>query len=156
MPIYFKSNIKSWQISVFAQKTSVSKTIKLKDMSIIIPDVNHTVFDRWMAAVNEHDVDALCKLYSSNAILIPAVSNDIKYTQADIYEYFTNLLDKQDLKVELLNCHVKYENGHKIDTGNYLFTWNEDGELVSTKVRFSLLIDEHRIVVHHSSFWPEG
>ncbi len=124
-------------------------------MSVIIPNAEHSVFDQWITALNEHNVSALCNLYASNAILIPATSNEIKYAYDDIQEHFEYLMTKEDIKAELLNNHTRYENGHRIDTGNYQFTWQEGGEIVSAKVRFSFLVDNHKIVVHHSSFWPQ-
>ena len=133
--------------------TTINRSIS---MSVIIPGVKHPVFDRWVSALNDHNVDAICNLYSDNAILIPAISNTIRHKRDDIRDYYEGFLSKEDLRAELANCHVCYENGHKIDTGNYLFTWNEGGEIVSAKARFSFLIDQEKIIVHHSSIWPEG
>lgn len=126
---------------------------KLIIVSIIITEQEHSILDSWVDCINNKEIDALCELYSNNAVLIPAASTSVKLNPGGIREYFLTALQKDELKANLLTCSVLFENGHKIYKGNYAFTWYEEGELCNAKAQYSFVIDNNKIIVHHSSLW---
>lgn len=110
-----------------------------------------TALEKWLYAVNEQNIDKICALYLPNAVMIPAVSDKILNTQADIREYFSFLLSKENLYAELLDCKVTRDNGHVINTGNYQLTWTENGEKLHAVSKFSFVTVDYKILVHHAS-----
>lgn len=120
-------------------------------MSIIITEQEHSLLDNWVDSINKGDLDKLCTLYSPKAVLIPSTTNIVKQSPNDIRDYFATALQKEKLTANLLSCNTLYENGHQIYRGNYAFTWYEEGRLRSVKAQYSFVIDNEKIIVHHSS-----
>lgn len=116
--------------------------------------VSHPVIDAWLKAVNARSVDAVCKLYASDAILLPTLSSDVCDTPQQIRVYFEYFLEHIELKAELQSCYVQQYSEIKIDSGIYLFTWNEGNRSTSTRARFTFVIRNGLIVEHHSSLMP--
>lgn len=110
-----------------------------------------TALEKWLYAVNEQNIDSLCALYLPNAVMIPAMPDTILNTATGIREYFTFLLQKENLYAELLDCKVTRDNGHVINTGNYQLTWTENGEKFHAVSKFSFVTVNYKILVHHAS-----
>lgn len=112
------------------------------------------VLTKWTAAINDHDIDGLLRLYSDNAIMIPAFSTRIRASKDEIRELYANLFKKDSLEVEIQQITSQSVNGLKIDSGQYLLKWSTQGFSQSNHLRFSFVIQEGKIATHHSSIEP--
>jgi len=116
--------------------------------------VAHPIIDQWLTAVNLHDLEAVCGLYLPDAILLPTLSDTIRDTPEGIREYFIHFLGKDRLSATLENCYVQEYYDLKIDSGVYLFSWQEGLKERLLRARFTFVIKDNRIAEHHSSLCP--
>ncbi len=116
--------------------------------------VAHPVIDHWLVAVNDHDLEQVCSLYLPDAILLPTLSQTIRDTPGSIRDYFVQFLAKPGLRASLEHCYVQEYSEIKIDSGVYLFTWQENGHTKAAKARFTFVIKDNKIAEHHSSLVP--
>lgn len=124
-------------------------------MSIITTQEEYPVLDNWLSAVNNNELENICELYHDNAVLIPIASDVIRRNAAEIKAYYSDLLQQDRMKINILNRSVVYENGHMVYVGNYVFNWYEGEELRTAKSRYSFVTDKGKILVHHSGYWPD-
>src|SRR4051794_24414536 len=50
------------------------------------------LFDKWNATLQTGKAEEVVKLYAPNAVLLPTVSNKVRYSQAEIQDYFEHFL----------------------------------------------------------------
>ena len=115
----------------------------------------HPVLREWLKAVEQRDADLISSLYAESAVLIPLMSNTIRNGNELIRDYFEQFFKKADLHVQFSSFGMMQKNGHEICSGNSMFSWLEGEERVHTKARYSYVIDNGKILIHHSSYWPE-
>ncbi len=125
--------------------------IELEDM---IDEPNVPVFDKWVAAVNSHDINALMKVYSDDAMMIPAFSTRIRRNIDQIKDLYRDLFQKHDLQVVPYQVSTHKVDGLKVDMGQYKIKWRSDGFEESNDLRFSFVIKDGKIISHHSSLEP--
>jgi uncharacterized protein (TIGR02246 family) len=114
------------------------------------------VVDRWAAAFNSNDVDALVRLYAPDAILVGSTGLSLKEGSEAIRGYFARLAksgDKVvigDRKIIALDDNISYA------TGFYEFSAVRDGEVRKSWAGFSMVLVKHGndwlIAHHHSSY----
>src|SRR5262249_24903329 len=107
--------------------------------------------DRWVAAYTAHDVEALIKIYTPDAILQGTSEPQINVGSDDLRKYWRNLPTSGG-PVTIQERHMVVINDTTVlAVGFYTFR---------QKARFSFLIvkrgDEWRIAHHHSSSIPKG
>ncbi len=109
----------------------------------------------WATAINAADIEAVVKLYSPGAILIPSMSNELKKNAKQIKEYLAYLLAKDRFKVEILEHVSQKLEDITVASGIYIFSWNIKNKLHKVSARFTLVIQNGLIMQHHSSVAPE-
>lgn len=109
----------------------------------------------WATAINAADIEAVVKLYSPGAILIPSMSNELKKNAKQIKEYLAYLLAKDRFKVEILEQVSQKLEDITVASGIYIFSWNIKNKLHKVSARFTLVIQNGLIMQHHSSVAPE-
>ncbi len=136
--------------SIFKEDSEGSK-MELEDM---IDEPSVPILDKWAASVNNHDINTMMKLYAPNALMIPAFSSRIRESRDQIKDLYRDLFDKDNLKVVLIQSSVTKINGLKVDTGQYKLKWNADGFEEDNILRFTFVIQDEKIISHHSSLEP--
>jgi MFS superfamily sulfate permease-like transporter len=114
------------------------------------------VWDRWVEALNSHDVNALVDLYDENAVFAPEFSTRIRNSSELIKDYYKDLFDKDDVFVSVLNLDSKVSETKKIDSGTIGVGWREHGIEKTHVMRFSAVIENGKILAHHGSILPSG
>lgn len=115
----------------------------------------YELINLWAAAMNAADIEAVVKLYSPNAILIPSMSNELKKNAKQIKEYLAYLLAKDRFKVEILEQVSQKLEDITVASGICIFSWNIKNKLHKVSARFTLVIQSGLIMQHHSSVAPE-
>jgi hypothetical protein len=117
------------------------------------------LIDRWAAAFNRNDVDALVKLYAPDAIFMSSVDPSIYERTAAIREYYAKV-GGSGRKVEMGERRMTVlSDVAVVSTGLYEFTGMRDGKPVTNPARFTMLLvrlgADWMIVNHHSSQRPK-
>jgi uncharacterized protein (TIGR02246 family) len=114
------------------------------------------LFDDWNEALATRDPDAVVALYGENSVLLPTLSNQVRYTPDAKRDYFVHFLQDGpqgsiDEREILLGCNTA------IDTGLYTFAFEDTGDVAHARFTYTYgLEDGHwRITSHHSSLMPE-
>jgi uncharacterized protein (TIGR02246 family) len=112
------------------------------------------VVDRWVAAFNSNDVNALVSLYAPDAILVGSTGLILREGSEAIRGYFARLAksgDKVvigDRKIIVLDDNVSYA------TGFYEFSAVRNGETKKSRAGFSMILVKHGndwLITHHHS-----
>lgn len=116
------------------------------------------LFTIWNDALQTRDPDAVARLYSADAILLPTVSNKVRHDHAEIRDYFVTFLAKQPRGV-MNESNVREFGDLAIDSGVYTFDLTSDGATTQVPCRYTFVYrreaDGWKIVEHHSSAMPE-
>ncbi len=137
-------------ISLFREQSATSKL----ETTDIMAEPGVPVMNKWVKAINTHDIDALMSVYSEEALMIPAFSTRIRSNQAEIRALYLDLFEKNDLEVIPRNVSSIITDGVKVDSGQYQLKWKSDGFDDSNDLRFSMVIADGKIVCHHASLEP--
>jgi hypothetical protein len=112
-------------------------------------------FGLWCGAVNRHDVPAICELYHPEALLLATLQPVPRETPEQIFEYFTNLMQRPKMHCQLEDYVVRVDDDVATLAGRYVFSFTENGVPTSIPARFSftyrLTGNEWQIICHHSS-----
>jgi len=112
----------------------------------------------WKKALSSGNVDNIAKLYAGDAILWGTLSPVIRNTPELIREYFLKFATLEDIKVEFRDREVRRHGDIALNTGYYIFSWKEDGKMITVPGRYSFVYKfdgEWKIIDHHSSVIPE-
>ena len=114
------------------------------------------LFDRWNASLATLDSDAVVANYAEDAVLLPTVSNQPRFTQAEREDYFDHFLEGHP-QGEILERRIQLGCGMAVDSGLYRFTFS-DGRQVTARYSYAYRHNdgEWLIVSHHSSALPES
>ena len=119
------------------------------------PQDANAVVDRWSAAYNTNDPDAVVKSYWPDAILLGTVSPVMSEGMEAIRTYFSPLKGSGNKNVIGDRRTIVLDDNAVVVTGFYEFTRMQDGKPVPAPSRFTMLIikrgDEWHIAHHHSS-----
>ena len=119
------------------------------------PQDANAVIDRWSAAYNTNDPDAVVKNYWPDAILLGTVSPVMSEGTEAIRTYFSPLKGSGNKNVIGDRRTIVLDDNAVVVTGFYEFTRMQDGKPVPAPSRFTMLIikrgDEWHIANHHSS-----
>ncbi len=115
----------------------------------------NAVVDRFSAAYNSNDPEAVVKLYTPDAILLGTVSPVISMGTEAIRNYFSMIKGSGNRNAIQERHTIVLGDNAVVVTGFYEFTRMKDGKPVPAPSRFTMLIvksgDEWRIAHHHSS-----
>ncbi|MEP1033536.1 SulP family inorganic anion transporter [Ekhidna sp.] len=120
----------------------------------IMQELRVPVLNKWVRAVNDHDIDTLMDLYADNAMMIPAFSSKIRKSKGEVQGLYHDLFEKDDVKVVPVDIVTQRINGLKVDSGVYELIWKSGGFEKRNKLRFSFVIQDQKITSHHSSIEP--
>jgi uncharacterized protein (TIGR02246 family) len=113
----------------------------------------------WSEALSRRDLESLAALYAPEAILLPTLSREIRRTPAEIAEYFRAFLENGP-ECRVLDSSVQRTGGVILHAGIYRFTMTAQAGRPEVDVRFTFVYQEKgagwEIILHHSSFLPEG
>lgn len=112
------------------------------------------VLDKWVRAINAHDINGLMNVYSDGAIMIPAFSTRIRQNKHEIKSLYKDLFEMNNLKVTPYQVNSQKIKGLKVDSGQYKISWNSGGFDEENNLRFSFVIQDGKIISHHSSIEP--
>lgn len=119
-----------------------------------LPDPAH-LFAAWNEALRRRDAEAVTRLYSADAVLLPTADDDVRVGQAAIRDYFVHFLARGP-RGRLLQRHTQLGWDMLVDMGSYAFDF-ADGSAVGARYTFVWrpLAGGWRITHHHSSVLPE-
>jgi len=117
-------------------------------------------FDAWLAAVRTGTSDAVMKLYTKDAILLPTLSPTVANTPELRKKYFDVFTAKKNLKGTVNEEHIRVFGDFAVNSGLYTFTYTEKGKTDSVPARFTYVYRKTPqgwlIIDHHSSKLPTG
>ena len=122
--------------------------------------MNVSLLEKWVSCIMNADLEALLAMYKPNALLFATFEQKPLDTPSLIRDYFTNFFSREGAGVELDPQTITHTNiGESISssTGLYTFFFNENGQLVRQKARFTFIFNEENsgsILHHHSSVIP--
>lgn len=114
------------------------------------------LFDRWNASLQTGDARNVAQNYTSDAVLLPTVSNEPRLDQAGRIDYFEHFLAKKPVG-KINTSTVRIGCNKAVDTGTYTFTFS-DNSSVDARYTFTYVWvnDQWLITSHHSSAMPEA
>jgi len=113
------------------------------------------LFAEWNRALQTGEPKNVAALYETNSVLLPTVSNQVRYNHAEIEDYFVHFMAQSPVgSIDVAN--VRTFGQVAINSGLYTFTF-EDGTAVQARFTFVYRWNGTRwmIVEHHSSQMPE-
>jgi len=113
------------------------------------------LFDTWNSALASQSPQQVAALYAEDAILLPTVSNQVRYTQAEREDYFSHFLTKGP-QGKIDESNVRMFGEIAIHSGIYTFTFSDRSRV---QARFTFIYrlngNQWKIIEHHSSAMPE-
>ena len=118
------------------------------------------LLDRWVAAFNANDPNAVTALYTPDAILLGTSSPVISQGTEQIFDYFARL-PKSGNQVRISERHILVLNDTAaVGTGFYEYELVQNGRTVLAPARFTMVIvkrgDQWLIAHEHSSQRPSA
>ncbi len=113
------------------------------------------LFHEWNGALQTGDASIVTALYDVEGILLPTVSNQVRYTHDEISDYFESFLARRP-QGQIDHSNVRLLGNLAINSGTYTFTFN-DGSEINARYTFVYRWSGERwmILEHHSSQMPE-
>ena len=111
------------------------------------------LLNRWVETVETCQIDQVTSLYATDGVLIPTVSNQIRYNHSEISDYFDHFLGKKPVCV-IDSFHDFVKADLMVISGIYTFTF-EDGSVAKARYSFLFSAIDSLIYQHHSSLLPE-
>ncbi len=114
-----------------------------------------SLFDEWNHALQTGDPKKVVVLYESNGILLPTVSNKVRYNHTEIENYFADILCRGP-KCKIDESKIRTYGEIAIHSGVYTFSFN-DNSTIPARFTFVYRWNGTRwmIIEHHSSQMPE-
>ncbi len=147
-----KSNVEIWQ--QFKGSFQEQKQPTKIEQEDIITEPSVPVLKKLQLAVNNHNLDLLMKLYSEDAILVPAFSTKLRRGKNQIQAFYKDFFEKDEVQITVYQVNSQKADGLKVDNGMYEMKWKNHGFEKKEHIRFSLVIKDRKIVTDHSSIEP--
>ena len=114
----------------------------------------------WAQAIRSGYVESVMRLYDDKAVLWGTLSQEMRADRESIRRYFTKFEDHEGLNVEFTRSLIRIFGDIAINSGNYTFSWREQGRQISVPARFSFIYHYEYgswlIIDHHSSILPDS
>ena len=130
------------------QKTEHCKKVSEAEISAL--------FDRWNESLASGNPSKVVANYAERSILLPTVSNKVRFRVDDKEDYFAHFLEnhqsgKIDQRFVDIGCNTA------MDAGLYTFSFAKTGTSVSGRYSYTYHWDGEQwlITSHHSSVMPE-
>lgn len=113
-------------------------------------------FTRWNEALKTGDAKTVASLYALDSVLLPTVSDKVRYTPAEKEDYFKHFLEKKPVG-EINERAIQIGCNWALDAGIYTFTYQKTGEKATGRYSYTYRWDgkQWQISSHHSSLMPE-
>ncbi|NYT68442.1 SgcJ/EcaC family oxidoreductase [Pusillimonas noertemannii] len=114
------------------------------------------LFDRWNASLQTGDPDKVVANYAQRSILLPTMSNKLRFSAAEKEDYFHHFLaDKPSGRINARMIEIGCNTA--LDAGIYTFTFASTGKQVVARYTYTYNWDGRQwlITSHHSSAMPE-
>jgi len=120
-------------------------------------DRARNLFQLWNDALATGDSATVAARYAKEGVLLPTVSDEARYTNDKIKDYFDSFLKKQP-QGKILEGEIVTGPNWAQDAGIYEFTMGIDGSKVKGRYSFIYVFEdgEWKISHHHSSVMPEA
>jgi hypothetical protein len=113
----------------------------------------------WAQAIETRCPENVLKMYHPEGALWGTLAQEFRFGHEEIFGYFVNFLNKEELKCEFIEGYVRIYDEFAIYSGTYEFTWKFAGRNVLLPARFSFIYKKEAgnwlIMEHHSSMFPE-
>lgn len=114
----------------------------------------------WANYFNTKNLNGILSTYSPNGVLLATFNRDILQGRNSIRPYFVDLFKKENLRVVFEpNPIITYLEEGYIVSGNYTFSFSENGITTNVEARYSYGVEirgkNSFIVNHHSSERPK-
>ena len=114
-------------------------------------------FEKWNQDLQSGKPESIVKLYAQDSVLLPTLSNKLRFTPAEKEDYFKHFMENAPSgKIETRFIDIGCNTA--LDTGVYTFSFAKTGE--SVKARYSYTYqwngNQWLITSHHSSLMPEA
>ncbi|NTV83511.1 MAG: SnoaL-like domain-containing protein [Bacteroidales bacterium] len=113
---------------------------------------------KWAQAIETRIPENVLKVYHPDGSLWGTLAQEYLHGLKAMEGYFVNFLDKEELKCEFREDHIRIFNEFAFYSGSYEFTWLFSGKMVCLPARFSFVFrkvkGEWLIMEHHSSLFP--
>jgi uncharacterized protein (TIGR02246 family) len=113
------------------------------------------LFKQWNDAIKTKKAKNVVALYDESAILLPTISNQVRFNHEEIEDYFDNFLAMVPVG-HIDESNVRIFDQIAINSGIYTFTF-KGGNKVKARYTFVYRWNGLRwmIIEHHSSQMPE-
>lgn len=114
------------------------------------------LFDRWNNSLKTGNPAAVSANYIHDSVLLPTLSNKVRYTDAEKRDYFTHFLANRPVG-KINERRIKIGCNHAVDAGIYTFTYGTTGKKITGRYSFTYDWDGSKWLIshHHSSILPE-
>lgn len=115
-----------------------------------------SLFDTWNSALQTGDPAAVARLYASDSVLLPTLSNTPRLSNAERLDYFEYFL-KQKPRGTIDQRNIQLACNTAIDTGLYTFAFG-NGSIAKARYTYTYRWSGDRwlITSHHSSLLPQA
>ena len=110
----------------------------------------------WATSIQFRDPMRMLEFYSDDAVLLATYSNFLQGKE-EILDYFIHFLNKEDLKCTITynTTQLDYDRDTTIFNGLYHFSFRHYGQKKVVHARYTYVVNENKILTHHSSLLPE-
>ncbi|MFB2538169.1 MULTISPECIES: DUF4440 domain-containing protein [unclassified Acinetobacter] len=115
-----------------------------------------TLFERWNKTLKTGNSNTVLSNYAKDSVLIPTVSNKVRFTYAEKKEYLDSFLKHRphatvNSRTIRLGCNTAF------DVGTYTLTFDQSEDVIDARYSFTYIWDGKKWLVqtHHSSSMPE-
>ncbi|KAG5182649.1 hypothetical protein JKP88DRAFT_208654 [Tribonema minus] len=124
--------------------------------------------DLWLRTVTSGTANAArdtAQLYAPDGVLWGTLSEEVRDTPAEIFDYFDYFANKPHLRVSGYRPLIRVDGDVALNTGYYTFTWDDgsSGGTASKRARYSFVYRRDplaptgwTIIDHHSSAMPDA
>lgn len=112
------------------------------------------IIQQWANSIASRDAKKQTGFYAKRAILL-ATYEPILLGQQEIYEYFIELLSNENIRCEITQNYSMGNEKNNVSSGLYTFSFDDaQGNKVIVPARYTFVVNNNRIVDHHSSEEP--
>ena len=112
------------------------------------------IVNSWAYSIQFRDPTRMLDFYSDDAVLLATYSN-LLVGKTQIMDYFIGFLNKEGLTCRITDNYTTQIGNSFAYSGLYNFTFYDKGQFTEVKARYTYVVKDNQIVMHHSSVLPE-
>ena len=113
------------------------------------------IVNSWAMSISKRDPMLMTSFYSEDAVLLATYSN-LLVGKKQILDYSIKFLDKEGLTCKITDNYTVQIGNSVAYSGLYNFSFYDQGQFGTVKARYTYVIKDNQIVMHHSSEQPEN